>query len=313
MSDVKWIRIAANIFDNRKIKMLEAMPDGDTLIVIWFKILSLAGNVNDNGFVYFTKDMAYTPQMLSTAFGRPLTTIELALDTFEKFGMIEKVDAIIHISNWEKYQNADGLEKIREQNRLRQQKRRERLKLECHVTNNVTDNVTVTDDNVMDSVTVTQRHALDRDIDIDRDRELDRDINHYPIDATEELLQSIMDEWNSLSDLGINKVRILGPKTDRTKNLLRQLSHYGRESFGVCIENIKKSDYLQGNTGHTPIQFGWLVENDENYAKVYEGAYTNYDKPKEPAKKESARVVKNFAWGSSGQDISTLEEQLLDN
>lgn len=158
MAEVKWIKIATDIFDNKKIKIIESMPDGDAIIVIWFKILMLAGNVNDGGSVYFTKDIPYTDQMLATVFNKPLSTIQLALNTFEKFGMIEVVDDIIHLSNWEKYQNVDGLEKIREQTRARVAKHREMKKLECNVTSNVT---------------VTQCNATDIEEDIDI--ELDKD------------------------------------------------------------------------------------------------------------------------------------------
>lgn len=158
MAEVKWIKIATDIFDNQKIKIIESMPEGDAIIVVWFKILMLAGNVNDGGNVYFTKDIPYTEQMLSTVFNRPITTIQLALSTFEKFGMIEVIDEIIQVSNWEKYQNVDGLEKIREQNRMRVAKHREKKKLEC----NVTSNVTVTQCNGAD---------IEKEIDLDIEKE----------------------------------------------------------------------------------------------------------------------------------------------
>ena len=48
MSDVKWIKIVTNIFDNRKIKQIEIMPDGDTILVIWFKLICLAATGFDN-------------------------------------------------------------------------------------------------------------------------------------------------------------------------------------------------------------------------------------------------------------------------
>jgi len=159
MADVKWIRIATDIFNNEKIRLIESMPEGDTIIVIWFKLLALAGTVNDNGNVYFTKEIPYTDQMLSTVFNRPLTTIQLAIDTFIRFGMVEIVNDIIYISNWEKYQNIEGLEKIREQTRARVAKHRETKKLECNVTSNVT---------------VTQGNATDIDIEEDIDKEKEK-------------------------------------------------------------------------------------------------------------------------------------------
>lgn len=135
MSGVKWIKLSTGIFDNRKIRQIEKMPDGDALIVIWLKLLILAGDVNDGGMVYFTKDLPYTDQLLATQFDRPLSTVQLALRTFVAFGMIEIVDDLICVSNWAKYQNIEGMEKIREQTRQRVAKHREMKRLsECNVT-----------------------------------------------------------------------------------------------------------------------------------------------------------------------------------
>ena len=147
MADVKWIKLATNIFDNRKIKQIETLPESDAIIVMWIKLLCLAGSINDNGCIYFTKEIPYTEQMLSTQFNMPLTTVQLALQTFEQFGMVEVIDNIMMISNWEKYQNVEGLEKIREQTRIRVANHRSKQKqLEC----NVTSNVTVTECNATD-------------------------------------------------------------------------------------------------------------------------------------------------------------------
>ena len=97
MTNVKWIKLATDIFDNRKIKLIERMPDGDSLIVIWLKLLCLAGTVNDSGLVYLTREVPYTDEMLAATFDRPLTTVRLALQTFERFDMIETVNDILFL------------------------------------------------------------------------------------------------------------------------------------------------------------------------------------------------------------------------
>lgn len=148
--DVKWIKLSTDIFDNRKIRQIETLPDGDSIIVIWMKLLCLAGNINDSGLVYFTKEIPYTDQMLATQFNRPITTIQLAIKTFQSYGMVDVVDDLLHISNWEKYQSLDRLEELREQNRKRVAMHREKKKSECNVTGNVTSNVTVTQCNAVE-------------------------------------------------------------------------------------------------------------------------------------------------------------------
>ena len=46
MSNVKWIKMTVNIFDDEKILLIESLPDADSIIVIWFKLLCLAGKQN---------------------------------------------------------------------------------------------------------------------------------------------------------------------------------------------------------------------------------------------------------------------------
>ena len=128
MADVKWIKLATNIFDNRKVRQIETLPDGNAVIVVWLKLLCLAGSINDSGMVYFTKEIPYTEQMMAAQFNMPLTTVQLAVRTFEQFGMIEIEDDILHIANWEKYQSTDRLNELREYNRLAQQKSRAKRK-----------------------------------------------------------------------------------------------------------------------------------------------------------------------------------------
>ena len=129
MADVKWIKVSTNMFDSsRKIKQIELMPEGDTILVIWLKLLLLAGNINDGGQIYLTPEIPYTEEMLANELRRPLNTVRMALSLFVRFGMIEIVDDILKLSSWEKYQSIDKLAEIREKNRLSQQKSRAKKK-----------------------------------------------------------------------------------------------------------------------------------------------------------------------------------------
>ncbi|HEM3213536.1 phage replisome organizer N-terminal domain-containing protein [Streptococcus suis] len=162
-SEIKWIKITTDIFDDDKIMLLESMPEGDTLLVIWLKVLVLAGRQNQQGFLMMNDKIAYTDEMLATIFRRDLKIVRMALSAFEQFGMIEIDDSRIFISNWEKHQNVDGMEKAREKNRKRQTRFREKqkqLKLE-------------NDSNVTRNVTVTQSNALDLELDKELDKELE--------------------------------------------------------------------------------------------------------------------------------------------
>lgn len=125
---VKWIKICTDIFDDDKLLLIESMPNADATIVIWFKLLCMAGKSNNNGVFMLNERIAYTDEMLATIFRRPVATIRLALQTFESFGMIERVENVITIPNWNKHQSLDQLEASREKTRKRVAKYREKQK-----------------------------------------------------------------------------------------------------------------------------------------------------------------------------------------
>ena len=114
MAEIKWIKIVTDIFDDEKILLIESMPDRDSIIVIWFKLLCLAGKTNNGGVLLLNDCIPYTDEMLSTIFRRPVNTIRFALQTFEKFGMIVIVNDTITIPNWGKHQNLESIEKKRD-------------------------------------------------------------------------------------------------------------------------------------------------------------------------------------------------------
>ena len=172
--ELKWIKLCVNIFDDEKIALIESMPDADSIIVIWFKILCLAGKQNNCGVLMLSDRIPYTEEMLATIFRRPMSTVRLALTTFESFGMIEVVNGTITIPNWEKHQSIDAVERYKKQTRERVASYRQRQKaiaaesssvMQSNVTRNVTCNVTCNAD-------VTPCNAIEEDIEEDIDKNI---------------------------------------------------------------------------------------------------------------------------------------------
>lgn len=128
-SDVKWIKITTDIFDDEKILLIESLPDAYAIIVVWFKLLCLAGKQNNSGVFMISDKMPYTDKMLATIFRMKETTVQLALATFQQFGMVEIVDGVITIPNWGKHQNLDQLQARKEymQNYMREYREKQKL------------------------------------------------------------------------------------------------------------------------------------------------------------------------------------------
>ena len=129
MSDVKWIKIVTDIFGDSKILLIEKMPDSYAIIVAWFKLLCLAGKENNGGVFRLNNRLYYNDEMLASIFRMPIATVRLALTVFEEFDMIEIIENVITIPNWEKHQSEAKLETIREYNRIAKQNEREKKKL----------------------------------------------------------------------------------------------------------------------------------------------------------------------------------------
>lgn len=117
MSDVKWIKIVTDIFDDEKIMLIESLPEADSIIVIWFKLLCLAGKQNNSGVFQINGRIPYTEEMFATIFRRKLNTVRLALTTFEQYGMIEIINNTVTIPNWGKHQSIEQIEARREYQR----------------------------------------------------------------------------------------------------------------------------------------------------------------------------------------------------
>ena len=160
MADIKWIKITTDMFDNRKIKHLRKLPEGNSIVLIWVMLLTMAGRCNSGGMIFLTENIPYTPKMLADELGFEENTVQLALQALEQFNMIVTDQGFFTIAGWDEYQNIEGMEKIREQNRLRKAAQRERQKA-----------LPMSRDS---HVTVTGGHATDKDI--EEDKELEKDI-----------------------------------------------------------------------------------------------------------------------------------------
>jgi predicted phage replisome organizer len=215
LADVKWIKICTDIFDDEKIVLIEGMPEADSIIAIWFKLLCLAGKQNNGGVFMLNEKMPYTEEMFSLIFRRSLNTVRLALSTFEQFGMVEIVNKTYTIPNWEKHQNADKLDEIREYNKLKQRESRQRRKLLQDVNDNVND------------MSMTCQTCQD----IEEERDLDKEL----------LTISLAREKNADVDNSVDGVDDDDPKDKQLEYMRGRLGEglvfMSQEQFNYLLEN----------------------------------------------------------------------------
>ncbi|GAA0415299.1 phage replisome organizer N-terminal domain-containing protein [Virgibacillus salarius] len=266
MSDVKWIKLSTNMFEDEKIRLIEQMPEADTILIIWVKLLSQAGKTNASGYIYLNENIPYTDEMLATIFNRPIGTVRLALETFKSFGMIDIDDnSFISIANWEKHQNIEGMERIRLQNRERKRRQREREKKRLG----------------HGSVTSRDSHATEED----REEELERDIDkeREKEQQQEKEVAAISQFWDN-NGFGFNNIQ-------GKKQLLSWLddSSFKKPSEMIlkaleiaCSVNKRRLNYVEGILrnwqNESKLSIEELEEEESNNVTGIRGRRGSYSK-----------------------------------
>lgn len=272
MGDVKWIKITTDIFNDEKLLLIESLPDADAIIVIWFKLLCLAGKINNSGVLIINDKLAYTDNMLATIFRRKEATVKLALQTFEELGMIERVEGVITIPNWNKHQNLDQLEKKKNYQREYMREYREKQKKIACKTNSKT-NVSC--------------------IDIDIDKELEKDIEKEDISKDiskkksflnhsqkQKESKSVAEVFNLYQTICSNLPKIRVQTDARKKAITKLLKTQSIEKVKEVFQLANDSLFLTGNCDSDwRADFDWLIE-EKNFVKVLEGKYTNRKRKK---------------------------------
>lgn len=251
MADVGWIKLTTDMFDNRKIKHLRRLPEGNNIVLIWIMLLTMAGRCNSGGMIFLTENIPYTPKMLADELDFEENTVLLAIQALEQLNMVVTNCGYFSIAGWSEHQNIEGLDKIREQTRKRVAQYRENQKL---LVGNVTRNVTVTESN-----------ATEEDKELDKDKELD--IKKESISC-----QQIVDLYHSICK-SFPSVRSLSDS--RRKAIRARLNTYSLEDFKTVFQNAESSSFLKGrNERNWTATFDWLIK-DSNMAKVLEGNYAD--------------------------------------
>lgn len=292
MADVKWIKLTTDMFDNRKIKHLRRLPDGNSIVLIWVMLLTMAGRCNSNGMIFLTENIPYTPKMLADELDFEENTVQLALNVLEQLNMIVMDGGFFAIAGWEEYQNIEGMEKIREQNRLRKQKQREKQNLlpdvsrDCHVT-------------------VTGCHAIDKE----EEKEKDKEIESNNKKKNEKEIRHKYGEYSNvlLSDADYEKLKAEFPVdyNTRIENLSAYIASTGKsyKNHLATIRNWARKDKEAGTTKAKP-RYGNFDINDA-FQKAVKRSYS------EP-KMHKSEVAKTAAEDDALRErMEALKKQLV--
>lgn len=248
MADVKWIKITTDMFDNPKIKYIRTLPEGNSIVLIWVMLLAIAGRCNDHGKIYLTERMPYTSEMLAEELKFEENTVQLALQALEQLDMIALEDGYFFITGWEEHQNAEGMDRIREQTRKRVAKHREKQKaLSCNVTE-------------------TLRNAIEED----KERDIDKEEDKNKESKEKVTCEQVVSLYHSVC---ISYPKVISLSEARKRAIRARLKMYSMDDFRMLFEKAEASSFLKGaNNRNWSANFDWMIK-DANMAKVIDGNY----------------------------------------
>jgi len=313
-NDVKWIKLATNLFEDEKTLLIESMPNGHIIIIIWIKLLCQAGKQNNSGVFMLKNGIPYTEKMLATIFRLDEATVSNALNIFESFDMIQIVNDVITITNWGKHQNLDKIEAYNEYQRNYMKKYRLKQKeiatgKEPSKTNgNINPNP-----NYMKKYRLKQKEIAtgkepnktngninpnpnpkskfrSADIELDIDLDLEKDINvDSEVDTDKNIdLDSDLDSDKSIISLDYDFIiktyhaicKSLPKVVKLTDSRKMAMDAADKTLDGILFEQlfekIENSDFLAGRvtTTNWRATFDWIMK-PENIVKILSGMYDN--------------------------------------
>ena len=195
---MKWIKLATNIFDQGKIKLIMRMPAGDTIIAIWLQILTHCGKECQDGILRISSEVPYTADMLAMIFGREPATMKLALETFQQLKMIEVIDGVYCLPNWSKYQSPDKYEINRAKDRKRLQEWRKKQKEKSELPQ-----ITTSSENETFRETFQKQNETGTEI----EEEVDKDKDIYSSSCSSTKQRKVKDSHSAVSDFYIHNIR----------------------------------------------------------------------------------------------------------
>lgn len=273
MSDVKWIKITTDMFDNRKIRHLRKLPEGNSIVLIWVMLLAMAGKCNDHGKIYLTENIPYTPKMLADELDFEENTVQLALQALEQLDMIVLEGEYFSITGWEEHQNIEGMDRIREQNRIRKQRQREKERL------------------------IAESRGMSRDshaIEEDKERDIDKEDKNK--ESKEKVTcEQVVDLYRSIC---VSYPKVISLSEARKRAIRARLKMYSMDDFRMLFEKAEASSFLKGaNNRNWSANFDWMIK-DANMTKVIDGNYDdgswNKHTVKQPSGNNTAKQLDDF-------------------
>lgn len=260
MAEVKWIKLNVGMFDGNSFKRIKKAKIGgesfrDKLTAVWFELMDFAGKCNAGGQLIESPEIPFLSiDDIAIMIDREVEELNLCMQYYINNHMITVIDDVYMLTNWTRYQNEGGLEKIREQTRKRVAKHREQQKL--------------LKSNAISNVTVTQGNETEIEVDKEKEKEEEKEVDVAV--ATDEGNEADDTDNNEGDDL--DTFELMGGTLGKGVVLLTRrqqnelIDKLGFDAFNHYVGRM--ADFIIKNNANVPNQFATILKWAREDAKV---------------------------------------------
>ena len=129
MEKIPWFKFYTGFFKRQSMVLISGLNNSETIMLVLIKLICMATEINDRGYVYITPERPYQLRELASYMGKSVKVMENILQVLKDYGEIEiESDGMIFVTSWSEEQNVDRLQMMKEKQRETQKKYRMRKK-----------------------------------------------------------------------------------------------------------------------------------------------------------------------------------------
>lgn len=226
MDGVKWIKLDTGIFQSPKVRKLRRMPSGDTVVLIYIDLLTIAGRQGSTGELMLTDSIPFDLEDLAYECDTDVNTMRMAMAMLNQLSMVSlREDGCYVVDGWGDHQAVDGGAAKHRERQRRYRERQKAVKALPAETLSVTDNVT-------SDASVTVTRDVTRDVTVDaleiRDKSKEEERKEKEKEKRERDVTEVIEYLNARSG---KQFRTNGKET---RSLIR-----ARLSSGYTVDDLK--------------------------------------------------------------------------
>ncbi len=262
--ELYWFKINANFYNDSRVAFVESRRNGATVLYHYVKLNCMAAKCNREGGIFISEKLPHTAKTIANEWHNKESTVKASLEILEEVGLLEVIDGVIFIADWDRVQSVDKLEQIRKNSRERKRKSREKQKMLSR------------DKTEISCDSHTAEEETEKEIEIEKEKELE----------VEEVIKGVADAFNTTTSLP--QIKIL---SRAQKDLvLKAVEEFGIDKIYHSFDMIGKSEFLHGkNRNGWVATFDWVIK-PENIAKILNGNYNEVFAPE-----EKSEVITSFS------------------